>query len=138
MTRQELADHIRPLLPASWVVMPTAREFDVDSSVPCYVAIQRIRVVPSGQYSGWFRETYLAYVITPRQADDVSLDDELDDLLDETLLALDSDTTLVIQQATRDTYGQRQLHCWSVELEAAGQRTDAPIGKGKENGTGTS
>lgn len=121
-TRQQMYEHLLGLLPASWVLYSTAREFDIDSGAPVYVALMRTKVEPAPNYLGAFIETFSVWIITTSQADDPALEDDLDTALDMALEALDDDNTLRIESAERDTYGQRQLHCWRIELSAGSAR----------------
>lgn len=122
-TRTQIADRLRGLLPAEWLVLATAREFDQpDGTVPAVVAVMRSQIQPAPNYAGAWIETFDVYLITTSQVDDESLEDDLDALLDQALEAIDSDGAIALQQATRTTYGDRGLHAWQIALQSISER----------------
>jgi hypothetical protein len=122
-TRTQIADRLRGLLPAEWLVLATAREFDMpDGTVPAVVAVQRSQIAPAPNYAGAWIETFDVWLITTSQVDDPSLEDDLDALLDTTLEAVDGDRAIALETATRTTYGDRQLHAWQIAIQSISER----------------
>ena len=123
-SRQAMHAKLAAVLPVTWTVMATAREFDTDPSVPAYVAMMRQQVAPAPNARGAWMETFHVWVITPSLSDSPELEDNLDGLLDEVLMAFNLDDTIYLDSATRDVYGEKGLHCWLCNVQAISVRID--------------
>lgn len=104
-------------LPATWRVMPYARNIDPPQVVTAMVRMDE--VVPSpGRAVGWRDYTAGLILVAPMTDPTGPADDQVDDALEQVLAALDTDEVLTWTRAARGVYGDQEQPSYEVTTTA--------------------
>lgn len=113
--RSDLAAALKPLLPPRTKIIDVPRSLDgIETSRPV-VMLYRERVEKAPNAIGAYFNTFALWIISPN-VDTSRAEDQLDNMLDEVISALDELSWLNWSNAQRSTFGDAQAPAYQVEL----------------------
>lgn len=119
--RSELVAALKPLLPNSVKFVDVPRGLDgIESSRPV-VLLYRERIAKAPNAQGSYFNTFALWVISPN-VDPRRAEDQLDNMLDQVITALDGVSWLNWVNADRSVFGDNQAPAYRVELQVISQK----------------
>lgn len=116
--RSELADALKPLLPATVKIIDVPRSIDgIEAKRPVVMLYRESRAKAPNAMGDYF-DTFSMYVVTPG-VDVRRSEDALDDTLDSVIDALDQITWLNWSVAERSLFGENQAPAYKITLQIA-------------------
>lgn len=116
--RSEVADALRPLLPANMRIIDVPRSLDgLDANRPV-VLLYRDRLEKAPNAQGAYLSTVTLWVITPH-IDTIKAEDALDAALDDVIAALDQILWANWRTAERAIFGDAQAPAYRIDLQVA-------------------
>ena len=113
--RSELANELKPLLPATVKIIDVPRSIDGIEAKRPVVMLYRESRAKAPNSIGDYLDTFTMYVVTPG-IDTRRSEDQLDDTLDEVLAALDQIKWLNWSVADRAVFGEQQAPAYKITL----------------------
>jgi hypothetical protein len=116
--RSELADALKPLLPATVKIIDVPRSIDgIEAKRPVVMLYRESRAKAPNAIGDYF-DTFSMYVVTPG-VDVRRSEDALDDTLDSVIDALDQIKWLNWSVAERSLFGENQAPAYKITLQIA-------------------
>jgi hypothetical protein len=116
--RSELADALKPLLPATVKIIDVPRSIDgIEAKRPVVMLYRESRAKAPNAMGDYF-DTFSMYVVTPG-VDVRRSEDALDDTLDSVIDALDQIKWLNWSVAERSLFGENQAPAYKITLQIA-------------------
>jgi len=113
--RSELADALKPLLPATVKIIDVPRSIDgMESKRPVIMLYRESRAKAPNAIGDYF-DTFALYVVTPG-VDTRRSEDALDDTLDSVIEALDAIKWVQWTTAERSVFGDNQAPAYKITL----------------------
>lgn len=113
--RSELADALKPLLPASVKIIDVPRSIDgMEAKRPVVLLYRESRSKAPNALGDYF-DTFAMYVVTPG-VDTRRSEDALDDTLDSVIEALDAIKWVQWTTAERSLFGDNQAPAYKITL----------------------
>jgi hypothetical protein len=113
--RADLSAALKPLLPARVKIVDVPRGLDGVETQRPVVMLYRERVEKAPNALGDYFNTFALWIVSPN-VDPKRSEDQLDNLLDEVIPALDELTWLNWSSAERSTFGDSQAPAYKIEL----------------------
>lgn len=113
--RSDLAAALKPLLPAGTKIVDVPRGLDGIETARPVVMLYRERLEKAPNAIGAYFNTFALWIVSPN-VDPRRAEDQLDNMLDEVIVALDSLSWLNWANAERSTFGDNQAPAYKVEL----------------------
>lgn len=113
--RSDLANALKPLLPARTKIIDTPRSIDGLEAKTPVVMVYRESLGKAPNAIGDYFNTFALWIISPG-VDPVRAENALDDLLDEVVVALDQISWLNWTTAERSVFGDAQAPAYKVNL----------------------
>lgn len=117
--RHELADVLRPLLPAGWRIVPYERDIDPPSATVVMIRQKRLRF---DERAGRLVAVLILSIISPHTDDTAAAEDALDDGVNDLLDALLRVAEVRIPSATKTRFGKVKYAAWDIDVEAIIER----------------
>lgn len=114
--RQDLADKLAQALPKKFKVIPSPRTVDQIEAGHPVVMIIRDSIQRNANALGNYKEKYALWVLATK-TQQPAVEDELDDLADEVIAALDGVTWLTWDLATRSLFGTAEAGVPAYKLD---------------------
>lgn len=116
--RSELATALKAVLPFDYKFVQVPRSLDNIEPGRPVVMIYRDRLEKAPNAQGVYFSTLSLWIVTPH-VDETRAEDDLDEILDEVIAALDSVSWVNWKTAERSTFGDAQAPAYRVELQVA-------------------
>lgn len=116
--RKQAADLLAGILPAGVRVIPHARNTPAPDRQTVMLRFDEVAVHPQAPESHRLY-TFTGIVITPMVDPTGPADDDLDDLLEQVLFALDESPHLSWSRAVRGTWLDTTAPCWEITVTSA-------------------
>jgi len=119
--RADLAAALKPLLPARTKIVDVPRSLDGVETQRPVIMLYRERVEKAPNALGDYFNTFALWIISPN-VDPKRAEDQLDNMLEDVIPALDELTWLNWNFAERSTFGDNQAPAYKIELIVVGNK----------------